>query len=263
MREFLNTALRFADISRRIIIRRAARPKTRLKRDATVVTAADLAAERALRAAIAKCFPDHGILGEEFPPVRPEAEFQWIIDPIDGTISFSHGIPFYGTVLGLHRRGKPLVGVIDLPGLGIRYSAAAGLGAYKNGRRLRLKDLAPEALLSREVIATGDRGDFERCGAGPALDRLQRAHPHVRAYADCMGHGLAAEGSVAAMVDFGIRLWDLAATQVLIEEAGGLYRVAHRCEKDGVTRYGIIFGKPKAVRWISRFFRAVGAPSVR
>ncbi|MCX5787274.1 MAG: hypothetical protein NTX64_02015 [Elusimicrobia bacterium] len=254
MRELLRAALRLADLSRREILRRAERPKTRLKRDSTIVTAADLAAERALRAAIARRFPDHGIIGEEFAAVRPRAEFQWIIDPIDGTISFSHGIPFYGTVLGLHRKGQPLVGVIDLPGMGLRYSAAAGLGAFKNGARLRLNDLGPKEDIRREVLATGDSDAFERCGARRGLERLHRCHPHVRAYADCLGHGLVAQGSVAAMADFGIRLWDLAATQIIIEEAGGLYHVAHRHQDRDATRYCIIFGKPRAVRWLERFF---------
>ncbi|MGH7702375.1 MAG: inositol monophosphatase family protein, partial [Gemmatimonadales bacterium] len=97
-RRFYQAALGFAAASRRVIRRRVAGGfRTRLKADASYVTDADLEAEQVLRSAIHRRFPEHGILGEEFEAVNPGAEFQWILDPIDGTLSFTHGIPFYGT----------------------------------------------------------------------------------------------------------------------------------------------------------------------
>lgn len=228
--------------------------RKRLKQDASYVTNADLAAERVLRAAIRRSFPEHGIVGEEFPPVNPSAEFQWILDPIDGTLSFTHGIPFFGTIIGLHFRGRPIVGVIDQPALATRYSAGLGMGAWRDGRRLRIRDVRPGDLL-REVIACSDRARFVRCRRGRAFDRLMRAHPQVRGYADCIGHTLAAEGRIGAVVDYGLKVWDLAATQLLIEEAGGRYVCLYTSRRDGETIYGIIGGKPTVVDWLVEIFR--------
>ncbi len=217
------------------------------------MTDVDLAAERVLRRAIGRAFPDHGILGEEFPPTRSGAPFQWILDPIDGTTSLTHGIPFYGTIIALHHAGTPLVGVIDLPGLDRRYSAAVGLGAWCNGRRLRVRDAARGAI-DKEVVSAGDRDRFVQCRAGAAFDRLMREHPTVRGYVDCIAHAFAAEGLVGAVVDYGVKLWDIAATQVLIEEAGGRYILAYQSRTKEPTLYGIICGKPAMVSRMERIF---------
>ena len=253
-RRYFRAALRFAAAARREVRAQTARGfARRLKADASFVTDADLAVEHRLRSAIHRAFPDHGIIGEEFPPLAPDAEYQWILDPIDGTLSFLHGIPFYGTIIALHYRGRPLVGVIDHPGLGTCYAAAAGLGAWRDGRRLRMDDIPPGAI-KHEVISVGDRSRFARCGRSGAFDRLMRSHPQVRGYMDCIAHTFAAEGSLGGAVDYGIRLWDIAATQVLIEEAGGRFVIAHESNRGGLPIYGIICGKPTVVRWLERIF---------
>lgn len=217
------------------------------------MTDVDLAVERALRRAITRAFPDHGILGEEFPPARPEAPFQWILDPIDGTTSLTHDIPFYGTIIALHHSGTPLVGVIDLPALERRYSAGVGLGAWCDGRRVRIRDV-PARAIDKEVVSAGDRDRFVQCRAGAGFDRLMRQHPTVRGYVDCIAHVFAAEGRVGAVVDYGVKLWDIAATQVLIEEAGGRYVLAYRSRTKSPAVYGIICGKPAVVRRMERMF---------
>ena len=253
-RRYFRAALRFAAAARSVVRRKLTTGfATRLKADASFVTDADLAVERTLRAAIHRAFPDHGVLGEELPPLHGGAEFQWILDPIDGTLSFTHGIPFFGTIIGLHFRGRPLVGVIDHAGLGTRYGAAAGLGAWRDGRRLRIRDV-PRSAIRHEVISVGDRSRFRQCRRAGAFDRLMRVHPQVRGYMDCIGHTLAAEGAVGAAVDYGLRLWDIAATQVLIEEAGGRFVCAHESRRHGLPYYGIICGKPTVVRWLERLF---------
>lgn len=234
--------------------RRVARGfRARLKSDASFVTDVDLAVERMLRKTIARTFPDHGILGEEFPPTRGRAPLQWILDPIDGTTSLTHGVPFYGTIIALHHEGTPLVGVIDLPALGRRYSAAVGLGAWCNGRRLRVRDV-PARAIDKEIVSAGDRDRFVQCRAGAAFDRLMREHPTVRGYVDCIAHCFAAEGSVGAVVDYGVKLWDIAATQVLIEEAGGRYVLGYRSRTRDPAVYGIICGKKAVVRRLERLF---------
>ena len=253
-RRYYRAALRFAGLARRIVRRRVARGfRSRLKADASFVTDVDLAVERALRRAIARAFPAHGILGEEFPRTRREAPFQWILDPIDGTTSLTHGIPFYGTIIALHHNGTPLVGVIDLPALGRRYSAGTGLGAWCDGRRLRVRDVADRAI-GKEVVSAGDRDRFVQCRAGAAFDRLMRTHATVRGYVDCIAHCFAAEGVVGAVVDYGVKLWDIAATQVLVEEAGGRYVLAYQSRTRDPAVYGIICGKPSVVRRMERLF---------
>lgn len=256
-KKFLAEGLSLARASRKVILKKiAAGFRVKTKPDASYVTDADLLAERVLRAGIRKRFPSHGIIGEEFPAVDPGADFQWIIDPIDGTLSFTRGIPLYGTIIGLHFRGKPVVGIIDHPGLDQVFYAGAGLGAFCNGKRFRLHDQKPPLPAKDEIVATGDRAHFIKCGKEKAFEALVRRHPQVRSYSDCFGHTLAAAGSVGAMVDFGVKIWDICATQVLIEEAGGKYAVAQRLKKPGAeTLYGIIFGKPRVVDWLLPIFR--------
>ena len=254
-RRLLRAARAFARRSRAVVQRhlRAGFAK-RLKADASYVTDADLAAERTLRALIGQRFPRHGIVGEEFPPINAGASYQWILDPIDGTLSFTHRLPFFGTIIGMHHEGVPIVGVIDHPALDLCYSAAVGLGAWCNGRRLHVTDI-PASARPREVISASDRPRFVRCRRGQAFDRLMRIHPQVRGYADCIAHTLAAEGKIGAVVDFGLRLWDIGATQVLIEEAGGRFACVHRSHDRDGELYGIIAGKPSVVRWLERLFR--------
>ena len=253
-RRYYQAALRFARLSRVVIRRGRVRGfRTRLKADDSFVTDVDLAVERALRDAIQRAFPSHGIIGEEYPPVNSVAEFQWILDPIDGTTSFKNGIPFYGTIIGLHHRGRPLVGVIDLPALDRCYSAGRGLGAWCNGRRLRVRDARGTAA-KREVVSAGDRHRFVRCGAAGAFDRLLREYPNARGYVDCIAHVFAAEGLIGAAVDYGVKLWDIAATEILVREAGGRYVAAYRSAGPEPRLYGIICGKPSVVRKLERLF---------
>ena len=121
-------AIELAEEGRRILtpaLERGFAVKT--KADRSLVTEVDQAIERR--------FPDHGVIGEEYPPARPESPFQWIIDPIDGTEEFVHGIPTFGAMLALHHRGGPLVGVIDHPALHVRVDAGVGRGAFRHRPR--------------------------------------------------------------------------------------------------------------------------------
>lgn len=229
------------------------------KTDQSFVTEVDLAVEQLLREELTRRYPGHDILGEELDRVDTGSEFQWIIDPIDGTLSFTRGIPLFGIILGLYYRGLPLLGLIDHPALGLTYSAGRGLGAWRNDRLLRLEDLPADAPVADEPIAAGDRAQFTRSGLESIFDRLVTGHPRVRTYADCFGHTLAAQGSVGAMVDFGLRIWDISATQVLVEEAGGVFHAVERAEgSDGARVYHMVCGKPRVVAWVLEQIAATG-----
>ena len=247
---YLAVALAIADETRAIV--RAALDRGfahRRKADRTFVTDVDLAVEDRVRERLAAAFPDHAVIGEERAERASASELTWLVDPIDGTLSLLHGVPLYGTILGLRHRGLPVVGVIDLPGLDRRYHAAAGSGAFRNGLRLRLAE--PEDVAD-EIVAIGDRRQFEVVGRLDVFERILAAHPVVRTYTDCFGHALAIEGAVGAMVDFGLRAWDLAATEILITEAGGRYVETRR----GDT-FDVVFGKPAVVEKLGSGLRSL------
>ncbi|MEK7207401.1 MAG: inositol monophosphatase family protein, partial [Pseudomonadota bacterium] len=111
------------------------------KPDGSYVTNVDLKVEEHLRGRIQRHFPEHGIIGEEYPPTRPDAAFQWIMDPIDGTEDFVYRVPTFGTILALHYRGQPVIGILDHPMLDLCVSAAYGQGTRKNGERVMLTDI--------------------------------------------------------------------------------------------------------------------------
>jgi fructose-1,6-bisphosphatase/inositol monophosphatase family enzyme len=244
LRRFVALALDLARHTRRIVLDRVRGGFAhRRKADSTFVTEIDLAVEDHVRERLARELPEHGIRGEERDDRAAASDFEWIVDPIDGTLSLRHGVPLYGTLLALRHRGRTVVGVIDLPALGRTYHAARGLGAFRDGIRLHL---APPESVDDEIVAVGDRLQFDRAGKLDVFDRLLASHSVVRTYADCFGHALAIDGSVGAMVDFGLRVWDVAATEVLVTEAGGAFvEVDRRGEF-----HDVVFGKPGVVEKI-------------
>ena len=226
----------------------------RRKADQSWVTDIDLAVERLLRARLQEQFPGYGNIGEEFAEQNKTAAFTWVIDPIDGTSSLRHRVPLFGTILALLHEGKAVLGLIDLPMLGRLYSGGAGLGVWCNDRQLRIADVGGDAEILSEIISLGGRGQYVSAGVPQVFDDLFLLHPHARTYGDCFGHGLVLEGAVGAMVDFDLRIWDVAATESLVAEAGGKFVCVRQREgKDSSpvgTRYDVIFGKPRVVDWI-------------
>lgn len=224
------------------------------KADQTWVTEIDLAVERLLRSRLQKQFPGYGIIGEEFAEQNKTAEFTWVIDPIDGTTSLRHRVPLFGTILALLHEGNSVLGLIDLPMLGRLYCGGAGLGVWCNDRQLRVTNVGDDPEILSEIISLGGRGQYVSAGVPEIFDDLTRLHPQVRTYGDCFGHAMVLEGAVGAMVDFDLRVWDVAATEALVAEAGGKFVcVRQRDGKDHSpveARYDVIFGKPRVVDWI-------------
>jgi inositol-phosphate phosphatase/L-galactose 1-phosphate phosphatase/histidinol-phosphatase len=188
------------------------------KPDSTPVTAADRAAESAMRELIERRFPEHGILGEEFGRVRPEAEFVWVLDPIDGTKSFISGVPLFGTLIALARRGRPILGVIDQPISRERWVGAMGRPTTLNGAAIRVRpcrDLAAATLFatSPDMFAGAD---------APAFARLKAAVKLARFGADCYAYGLVAAGFVDLVAEAQLKPYDFCPMAPIVEGAGGV-----------------------------------------
>jgi len=207
-----------ADLARRETLARFRNVEVETKRDGSPVTEADRAAERAIRAALGEAFPDHAILGEELGGERDDARPTWVVDPIDGTIAYSRGLPLYSTLIALLVDGSPRVGLIDLPALGERYVGWQGGGCRRNGEPVRVSTRSD---LASAIVSHGDPFCFDAAGMRPAFERMSRRLRMLRGYTDAFGHALVLGGGVDAMVDVDLNPWDVAATQVLVPEAGG------------------------------------------
>src|SRR5438552_9869697 len=190
------------------------------KADNSFVTGADREAERFLRAGIEKAFPDDGILGEEEGEKPGKSNRRWILDPIDGTYSFVHGVPLYGVLIGLEVDDEPVLGVVNLPALNEVVYAARGIGCFWNGAPARVS--ATESLSDALLLAT-DFGTCEQYGFGRAAELLQRQVHARRTWGDAYGHVLVATGRADIMLDPMMNVWDCAALLPILEEAGGTF----------------------------------------
>ncbi|MDX1434060.1 MAG: inositol monophosphatase family protein [Gammaproteobacteria bacterium] len=217
------------------------------KPDGSLVTTADVAAERAFRERLTALRPDAGILGEELGETNPAAPYRWIIDPIDGTAEFARHVPIYGCIVGLWYRGEPLVGVLDHPALGMRAHAVHGGGAFAGD--------VPLSIAAHAGIATGvrlglpSRVSFVKdVDSGAVHHALAEAYPNYRAYHTCYAHTLVAAGALDAAMEWDTPIWDLAATRVIVEEAGGRYLTLRSRERPGVGMvHSAVFGRPDVV----------------
>ena len=222
----LDLALRLADAADAASMARfdAADLDVQVKPDATHVTEADLATERAIRDILEAERPDEGVFGEEFG-VTGDSSRQWIIDPIDGTANYLKGIPMWTTLIALSIGGVPRVGVASQPALGRRWWAASGAGAWTNGadgRPVRLRvssvDTIGEASASFQSIR-----QWDEAGRLDALVRLSRAVWRDRGYGDTWPYMLLAEGRLEFVAEFGVKEYDIAALVPIITEAGGRF----------------------------------------
>lgn len=190
------------------------------KADASPVTLADRRAEEKLREAIQRHFPEHGILGEEFGELPGHTPYRWILDPLDGTRSFIQGVPLYGVLMGLEYANQAILGVAHFPALGETVYAAKGEGCYWDGRRARVSTV--DRLEEAVVLATSVRSLYEE-GRGPVFEALQAQTRLQRTWGDCYGHILVATGRAEIMLDPILNIWDCAALQPILEEAGGTF----------------------------------------
>jgi histidinol-phosphatase len=214
----LALAKRLADTSG-AIIRRHFRRRIAVdeKADRTPVTIADRAAEAAMRRLIAARFPDHGVLGEEYGRRNTEADYVWVLDPIDGTKSFISGVPLFGTLIALTYRGKPVLGVIDQPILRERWIGATGRRTTLNGKPVKTR---PCRRLAAATLYATAPDMFPRREAA-AFARLKRRVKLARFGADCYAYALLASGFIDLVVEADLKPYDFCALAPVIEGAGG------------------------------------------
>ncbi|MGN2636348.1 histidinol-phosphatase [Nocardia takedensis] len=223
----LELALRLADEADSITTARfgALDLKVDAKPDLTPVSDADLAVEESLRRLLGHARPDDAVLGEEF---GGEAEFrgrQWVIDPIDGTKNFVRRVPIWATLIALLEDGVPVVGVVSAPALGRRWWAAAGSGAWAQvhpGAPQPLSVSAVRGLESASLAFSSLSGWHERGLREKFLDLTDEVW-RVRGYGDFFSYCLLAEGAVDVATEPEVSLWDLAALDILVREAGGAF----------------------------------------
>lgn len=192
------------------------------KDNGTPVTVADREAEQAARAWIAERFPDDGILGEEFGEQsgRAPGSRRWLLDPIDGTISFVRGVPLWGTLVAVAEGDEVLAGAAFFPAIDESLVAAPGQGSWWNGRRARVSETS--TLAGSTVLITDER-HFANAELRDGWRTLTGEAMVARTWGDCFGYLLVATARAEVMIDPRLGPWDSACFQPIIEEAGGVF----------------------------------------
>ena len=221
MKKFLDTALdAAAAASVPILARYHGSFEVEIKADATPVTIADREAEQAIREVIGAAFPDHGIYGEEYGKDQFEAEYLWLVDPIDGTKSFVRGTGMFSTQIALMHRGELVLGVSNAPAMGELAWAVRGEGAYLDGEPLRVS--AVDSIDTAQLSA----GNLKSLAASSSWERLGaiilRAN-RFRGYGDFWQYHRLAAGQLDAVFESDVNILDIAALAVIVREAGGVF----------------------------------------
>jgi len=193
------------------------------KADDSPVTVADKGAEKLIREQLAKEFPDDGILGEEFGDVESSSGYRWILDPIDGTKPFIHGVPLFGTLIGIEYKGRMVAGVCRMPALQEVMYAEEGGGAWwqLGEQKPRAAQVSDATSLDQSRLMFTEPSHAVRCGRQGVFDELLPAVRLARGWGDCYGHMLVATGRAEIMLDPVMSAWDIAALIPIIREAGG------------------------------------------
>jgi histidinol-phosphatase len=190
------------------------------KGDGTPVTIADREAEQLIRGKVEARYPDHSILGEEYGESNEGARVRWILDPIDATRAFMHGVPIYGVLIGIEVEGVSAVGVSNFPALREIVAAGKGLGCTWNGKPCHVSKVSR---IEDAVITTTDVERLLSRPQGPGWRRLQQRAEFSRTWGDCYGHALVATGRVEAQVDPVMAPWDAGPFLTIATEAGGKF----------------------------------------
>jgi len=222
MQDLLSLVLRAGNIAKDEILKHF---KTSLsvewKADATPVTIADKKTEELVRNFAQKETPEFGFIGEEFGQENPDAEYQWVLDPIDGTKSFIYGVPLFGTLIAILRKGTPIAGLIQLPALNSKVWAAEGSGAFADeGREVKVSAIDK---LENSLVLSSTINTMESKGYGEWFAGIRKNAKLYRCWGDCFGYYLVACGKAEIMADPVVSLWDIAPYPLIFKEAGGAF----------------------------------------
>jgi histidinol-phosphatase len=195
------------------------------KSDRSPVTVADRGAEKLLRERILAAYPSDGIIGEEWGNLEGTSGINWILDPIDGTKSFISGVPLYGTMIGIEHGGRSLAGYVYIPGLdeGVYASAGQGTWHFRGSSDARRASVSKKTSLADSLVVTSQVDTFAKRNAAQVFQKLEQAAYITRTWGDCYGYMLVATGRAEVMIDPMLNVWDAAAVQPIIEEAGGTF----------------------------------------
>jgi histidinol-phosphatase len=232
----LALALALADSADRITLDRAGAADLRVeaKPDRSPVTDADLAVEDAIRAVLRTHRPRDEVIGEERGGASGDAGRAWLLDPIDGTKNFLRGVPVWATLIALVENGEPAVGVISAPALRRRWWAATGAGAHTRDPNGTSRAITVSGVgdLADAYLSTTDLGSWTRYRSRESYLSLVDATWESRAFGDFWQHCLVAEGAIDLAAEPIVNPWDVAAVQVLVQQAGGRFT-----DLEGVARY--------------------------
>lgn len=223
------------------------------KSDDSPVTIADRETEKFIREEVARLFPGDMVVGEEFGEGPGEkGARRWIVDPIDGTKSFIHGVPLYGVMIGVEEAGQMVGGVVFIPPMNDLVVAVRGEGCWWNGKRAQVSTTSK---LSDALILTTDVANHEKYGKAESWERVCKESRLVRTWGDCYGHILVATGRADAMFDPQMNPWDCAALLTILEEAGGTFTnyegEATIYGDDAISTNGLVLDE--ALRLVSRY----------
>ncbi len=237
--DLLNIALKAAELAQENILKYFQNDVgVEWKADKTPVTIADKKTEELCREFWAKETPGFGVIGEEFGIESPDAEYQWVIDPIDGTKAFIHGVPLFGTLIALYRKGTPIASLIRIPAMNTAVWAVKDDGAFLDGRPVSCSKVEK---LSDALVLSGTVNTMETAGYGEQYASVRRAARLHRGWGDCYGYYLVAAGRAELMIDPIVSLWDIAPYPLLFSEAGGKFSLLN-----GETKLFDANGKPTA-----------------
>ena len=221
MSPFLKTAIEAAEAAQKVIKKYYAGDfKVEIKPDETPVTIADIETEKTIKKIILDAFPDHGFYGEETGKVNENAEYNWLIDPIDGTKSFVRGYPFFSTQIALMRNGELILGVSNSPEFNEMAYAEKDQGAWLNGEKISISNIDS---IKQATLSMGNISSIAQKQQWKNLGELVSSVNRVRGYGDFYQYHLLASGKIDIILESDVNILDIAALAVIVREAGGVF----------------------------------------
>lgn len=221
MTPFLKTAIKAAEAAQVVIQKYYTGDfEIEIKPDETPVTIADVETEKTIKKIILDAFPDHGFFGEETGKVNEDAEYNWLIDPIDGTKSFVRGYPFFSTQIALMHKGELVLGVSNSPEFKEMAYAEKGYGAWLNGEKITVSNVDT---LRKSTLSLGNIASIAAKPQWQNVGELVSSVNRIRGYGDFYHYHLLASGKIELILESDVNILDIAALAVIVREAGGIF----------------------------------------